>query len=375
MRILTYKYNDVDPIGWHFSKVEFDKVNLLVGDTATGKTRLLNTIFNLGRFSVSNEFKNGGWDITFKHDNVTYRWTLETERMKDDEVAIIQDNIWKIQEGRDIPIVKRDRTSFIFNDREVPKLSSKENSVWLLKEEELIKPIYDGFSNIMQRRFFGDELIKISGYQTIPLNFIEKMKKERSLKTLFQADFNLSGTLYFLSEYYKDIFNKICTLYKSIFPFITETTLLDIKDLNKNIAVPGPMPIFCIKEKGVNKWIPILEISSGMQKVLLILTDIVVFPEGGIYLIDEYENSLGINAIDFFPSFILEVEKDIQFIVTSHHPYIINEIPVKNWYVFHRKGTEVVIKHGSELAERFGKSKQKAFIKLINDSFYTEGVE
>lgn len=112
-----------------------------------------------------------------------------------------------------------------------------------------------------------------------------------------------------------------------------------------------------------------------MQKVLLILTDIFVFPEGGIYLIDEYENSLGINAIDFFPSFILEVEKDIQFIVTSHHPYIINEIPVKNWYVFHRKGTEVVIKHGSELAERFGKSKQKAFIKLINDSFYTEGVE
>ena len=135
MRILTYKYNDVDRIGWHFSKVEFDKVNLLVGDTATGKTRLLNTIFNLGRFSVSNEFKNGGWDITFQHDNVTYRWTLETERMKDDEVAIIQDNIWKIQEGREIPLVKRDRTSFIFNDREVPKLSSKENSVWLLKEE------------------------------------------------------------------------------------------------------------------------------------------------------------------------------------------------------------------------------------------------
>jgi len=375
MRILTYKYKDVDPIGWHFSKVEFDKVNLLVGDTATGKTRLLNTIFNLGRFSVSNEFKNGGWDITFKHNDATYRWVLETETMKDGESGIIQDNIWKIERQREIPIVGRDRTSFKFNGREVPKLSSKENSVWLLKEEELVKPIYEGFSNIMQRRFFGDELVNMTGYQTIPVNFIEKIKKDRGLKRLFQAEFNLSGTLYFLSEYHKDIFNKICTLYKGIFPFIIETTLIDIRDLNKNISVIGPMPIFCIKEKGIDKWIPILDISSGMQKVLLMLTDIFVFPEEGIYLIDEYENSLGINAIDFFPSFILEVEKDIQFIVTSHHPYIINEIPVKNWYVFHRKGTEVTIKRGSELAERFGKSKQKAFIQLINDPFYTDGVE
>ena len=375
MRILTYKYNDVDQIGWNFSKVEFTKVNLLVGDTATGKTRLLNTIFNLGRFVASNEFKNGSWDITFKHNNVTYRWILETERTKDSEVAIIQDSIWKVEEEKEISIVKRNKTSFKFNDKEIPKLSLKENSVWLLREEELIKPIYEGFSNIMQRRFFGDELINISGYQTIPFNFIEKMKKERNLKTLFVAEFNLSVTLYFLSEYFKDIFNRICDIYKSIFPFITETKMLDLSDLKKNISVPGPMPAFCIKEKRVDKWIPIAELSSGMQKVLLMLTDIFVLPEGGIYLIDEYEHSLGINAINFFPSLILEFEKDIQFIVTSHHPYIINEIPVGNWYVFHRKGSQVTIKHGDELAERFGKSKQKAFIKLINDPFYTEGVE
>lgn len=116
-------------------------------------------------------------------------------------------------------------------------------------------------------------------------------------------------------------------------------------------------------------------ISSGMKKVLLILTDLHILPEGGVYIIDEYENSLGLGAIDFFPQFILTFEKDVQFIVTSHHPYLINEIPPSSWYVFHRKGQHVSIRHGEELAAHFSKSKQQAFIQLINDPLFTKGVE
>ena len=61
--------------------------------------------------------------------------------------------------------------------------------------------------------------------------------------------------------------------------------------------------------------------------------------------------------------------------VTSHHPYIINNIPVRNWYVFHRKGNEVTVKHGDELISKYGKSKQEAFIQLLNDCFYIRGIE
>ena len=111
-----------------------------------------------------------------------------------------------------------------------------------------------------------------------------------------------------------------------------------------------------------------------MQKVLLIMADISMLPEGGIYLIDEYENSLGTNAIGFFPEFIQDIEKDIQIFITSHHPYLINEIPLQSWYVFHREGTHVNIRYGDEIAERYGKSKQQAFIQLINDPLFSRGV-
>ena len=64
-----------------------------------------------------------------------------------------------------------------------------------------------------------------------------------------------------------------------------------------------------------------------------------------------------------------------QFFITSHHPYIINNIPIENWLVFHRKGLQVKIKSGTELKEKFGKSKQKYFLQLVNDPFYKEGIE
>ena len=93
-------------------------------------------------------------------------------------------------------------------------------------------------------------------------------------------------------------------------------------------------------------------------------------------MIDEYENSLGINAINFFPDFVMEFQHDIQVIMTSHHPYIINEFPSENWYVFHREGAEVEIRYGDQISEKYGRSKQKRFIQLVNDRFYNDvGVE
>ncbi len=113
------------------------------------------------------------------------------------------------------------------------------------------------------------------------------------------------------------------------------------------------------------------DLSSGMQKVLLIITDIITLPNNSIYIIDEYENSLGINAINFLPDFIISNGKDSQFITTSHHPYLINNIPVTDWQIFSRCGSTVTVKGGNELIGKYNKSKQDAFIQLMNDPAYT----
>jgi len=92
MKILEYHCQDPDGQGWDFARVKFGNINLLVGDTATGKTRLLNTILNLGRFVAAKEFKNGRWDIVFEHRGITYRWNCQTHSRV---IAMSQKSLYK----------------------------------------------------------------------------------------------------------------------------------------------------------------------------------------------------------------------------------------------------------------------------------------
>jgi len=378
MKIIKYKYLGIDKDDWYFDEVCFGDVNLLVGLSATGKTRLLNTIFNLGAFTVRpNFFKNGHWKLEFKQEAKKYNWEIITKRVSATESIITKEMLFENSKL----IIERDENKFIFKGEKIPKLPLQQTSIFLLKEMECIKPIYDGFSSIKRRSFFKNEMKEQAEGIVITQELSNEFKvaadqgKKSFLLKLRNSGFPISARLYFLKEYFKEDYKIFCNHLRSTFSFIEDISLLDITKFTQNVPIKGEIPIFCIKEKHVNKWIRYEELSSGMQKVVLVLTDIITIPKDSIYLIDEYENSLGIHAINFLIPFLSEVIGSIQFFITSHHPYLINNIEVKNWYILHRKGSNVKFLYGEKNVERFGKSRQKAFIQLLNDSFYTEGIE
>ncbi len=53
MKLIDYVCHGTKDDDWFFYVNSLKNGNLIVGNTATGKTRFLNTIFNLGRSSVS----------------------------------------------------------------------------------------------------------------------------------------------------------------------------------------------------------------------------------------------------------------------------------------------------------------------------------
>lgn len=376
MKILTYEASGASENEIRFSPMKFGKFNLIVGNSGTGKTRLLNTIFNGGRMVVQKDkFYIGFWDVTIEHKNVKYRWVIETGKNDDDDEAkVIKETILSYEGNNETTLVSRSLDSFQFKGNELPKLSHKESSISLLQDEDLIKPLYEAFTLIMRRNFSGSDLEQEGSFQSLPQAVLKKINRTKSLKDLFHSNLNLSCKLYILNEIFKTTYERICSEFRATFPFVSETGLMSADKFG--FHYPGIVPVFALREKFNNKWIPINEFSSGMKKVLLILSDIFILPEEGcVYMIDEYENSLGVNAINFFPSILFEGTIESQFLITSHHPYIIGNVPVKDWIVLHRKGNTVHVKQGAELEERFGKSKQKAFIQLINEPFYVEGVE
>jgi|MTBAKSStandDraft_1061840.scaffolds.fasta_scaffold01053_17 predicted ATPase len=378
MKLLNYKFQEGLETGWKFSEIELGRFNLFVGDTATGKSKLLNTMFNLGASAVRtpSELKIGRWDVTFSQENVTYTWEFETYKDKKGEAKILNDNISQLNEhGDSFRLVTRNEDSFIYKNQELPRLPLTETSISLLKEEPEIRPIYDGFSSILRRMFSQDALMKVVNYSSVSSQVFNELDQKKSTKDLYKFDLGLNANLYLLSEIFPKTYKQICTIYRQWFPFIHDESILDFTEIHKSFSSPSKIPVFCIKENGVDDWIELSQLSSGMQKVLLILTDLLAYQDSGIYLIDEYENSLGPSVLDFLPEVLDEINESMQIIVTSHHPYLIKKIPISEWYVFHRKGQKVSIRHGDELIERYSGSNQDKYIQLINDSFYTEGVE
>jgi predicted ATPase len=376
MRIISYKACGETKDQLSFSEIHFKKLNLVVGDSATGKSRLLNTIFNGARLVVRKEaFYIGSWDMILEHDGKTYHWKLETKKFEgEEEGRVIKEHLSIIEDNKKTNLVERTPDFFIYKNDEMPKLSTKESSIALLQDEDLIKPLYQGLTLIMRRNFSGPDLRNEASYQNVPQKFLKKIKKTKNLYDLFSSNLNLSCRLYILSKVFNDLYQKVCKEFRAVFPFVTEVEILEADKFGFHFS--GIVPVFSMKEKFSKEWIQLNEFSAGMLKVLLILTDIFILPqEGAVYLIDEYENSLGVSAINFFPNVLFESETPSQFIITSHHPYIIGNVPIKNWIILHRKGNTVLSKQGEEIEKRFSKSKQKAFIQLINDPFYAEGVE
>ncbi|MBD3265124.1 AAA family ATPase [bacterium] len=350
---------------WVFNRVEFKDLNLIVGDSCSGKSRFLNTLFNIGRFVCSeNMLYDSEWVMEFAIAGRVYTWEVEIGSQENEPFLKLE----KLKVDGSCFVVEREGEQFRFNNNNLPKLMKNKSAITLLKEEDTIQPIYKAFQNIFRRNFSSNILYELFVSTQIQHNVDMTHLKETN--PLWAVDIkNLNAKLYFLQNAFPDIYEDIIESMREVFPFIEscEIKLVPIQNGIQSLC-------FFIKEKNIDYPIPLPGCSSGLKKTLLFITDIKTLPEGALYLIDEYENSLGVNAIDYFPEILFDSSQHIQFIITSHHPYIINHIPVENWLVFSRKGSVVDIRFGEANKERYGYSKQKKFIQLINDPFYKEGV-
>jgi hypothetical protein len=367
MKILDYEFSEEF---WKFEKVKFGNINLIVGDSGAGKTRLLNTLWNLGsQVAKSQVLGIGQWKITLGIENHIYHWNVSTASEKNHGI-VLNEQLYLNEEI----ILDREGVKCNFNNSSY-NLPRNEMSISALREEELIKPLHIGFSKMLRRRFFSDELEKISNFWLANQNVLMKIGQSRDLYELYKADPPLNYRLFVLEKYFPKIYSKIVASYQGVFRFIESVKIKNSDDL-QNLGIPFTgIPIFCIREQNVNKWIRVDELSSGMQKALLIITDLFSLPDDVVYMIDEYENSLGVGAINVLPDILFSGEIPYQVFVTSHHPYTISNFPLEHWFIAHRNGSNVKFSYGEELATRYGISKQDLYIQLINDPTYSEGVK
>jgi len=306
MKLLRLSYQDLSS-GLSIDSCEFFlDLNLLVGISGAGKTSILKAISNLKRITNGASINGVKWDVELlTNDHVRYHWLGEFEVRKARSLIKIEEDEFNNNDGEN-------RVSII---RET---LLKDQEVLIARNQEVIE-------------FKHSKTPKLASY----LSCIELFNQEEDVFPVRQ-------------EFNKMIFNplKFNISYSAVDKILENDEYAKYNSLSEL------------------HWIVEPNISSGMIKSLMFLATIKLSPDGSVILIDEFENSLGVNCLDTLTEDLLVNYRDLQFIITSHHPYIINNISPAYWKIVTRKGGVIQVHNAADF--HISKTRQKAFIDLIN---------
>jgi ABC-type dipeptide/oligopeptide/nickel transport system ATPase component len=377
MKIHQLEYHDHE-YEWQLKKVGFlPSINLVVGLSGVGKTEILKAINRLKKIANGASLNGVEWSVEFStNNNVQYHWEgrfevhetnriIENELNNDHEISDSpQENFRILSEKLSINnsiIIERDQEKIIFKGEKTPKLSPFQSVVHILNQEDDIIPVKEELEKII---FVDYE--KIGKIWKLPISII-KQYENSPLNKLKESDLPTQVKLSIVCRYFPDEFNKIKQIFQTIFPKVVDIRVELFKQDNLDKLPLGLSDILRdaitinLREKKVNHWIE--NISSGMLKTLMYISELSLSKQGAVILIDEFENSLGVNCIDSVTDLIVE-NQDLQFFITSHHPYIINNINPGFWKIVTRTGGIVTVKNAEDF--HISSSRQKAFIDLIN---------
>ncbi|MFY0574204.1 AAA family ATPase [Cystobacter fuscus] len=368
--------------GWRLESLRLDRFNLLVGASGVGKTRILRAIRSVAYIGLDlpdwHTSPGARFDVHCEHAGQDYRWQFDSAARflapGDDEGSaappvgsksvVLQESLHSNMEGL---LVQRDQDRFLFKNKELPMLNRSASALQLLDEPSIVQ----------LRRAFGSYILGALEAQ----GAVYAIVNPERLVRIFGSPELLIGLgglppvakAFVLQEGYVDEFKKLKQLFIDIFPTIEDVAV----DRQESGVLKGSQRerlSFKLKERGVPSWIDGSDISSGMVRTLNHLVDLMLAPAGTVVLIDEFENSLGVNCMGPLTDFILSRANDLQFIITSHHPYIINNIPKSYWKLVRRKGSTVRVTPASEIPALQGPSAQDDFIRLINSPEFEEGM-
>lgn len=389
---------------WELEKTAFSDLTLLVGASGVGKTQILNAIMKL--INISNGYAYNGieWDFRFTADSgEDYRWTGEFESIEEIEQQEFKGidtsgsgRLWQIPRMlneklymEDKLVFEREESKVKYELKDVPRISLHRSVLSLFTEEDEIfnikfdidKIVFFDYALEKLAPIVKDTLENMPGHMRKGSRVLKKLLKKKSKelnKSIPKEDLiekfvslevigiidipnivKIAFTYFHLKEYFEQI---VCD-FKDIFP--------QVEDVRFELLKKQDVYELQIKERGTD-WISRSEISSGMFKTLMHIAEMKLLTDGSVVLIDEFENSLGVNCIDTVAGGLVNPDRDLQYIITSHHPYIINNIDMKYWKVVMRKGAKVFTKNAEQL--KLGKSKHEAFKQLLNLEEFAEGI-
>ena len=394
MAILSFAFEDTR-LSWSVAPFTLDGFNLLVGRSGAGKTRILNALYAISLAAIGRDTSlyQCAWQVSLDVNGVSYTWAAQTGQRPSGVVPEMpffdysddedEDDATEDGDERtlapvfahervtmgDQELIARDTTGTRVNASPFPALKTSESVLSLLREEPQVKPLVQAF-----RRFLFSRATTRSLRQMFdPRRFEKEKRRFKSLDQL-RADTRLPLGLkaWIMQEKFPEEFARLEEEFRAIFESVTSVRVAKSEELltgsEREDANLGAFQFvdFAIHEEGVERPITFGAMSSGMRRTLTHLLELALAPAGSVVLVDEYENSLGVNCLPSLTDHLLKRSGELQFILTSHHPYVIENIDRRYWKVVTRRGGQVRVRSSADFPALDTKSRQSAFILLLD---------
>ncbi len=368
MRVASLEFHDLET-GWHLKETTFDGLNLLVGASGVGKTKILRALAHPVEAAFGGSpMTNASWTLTFESAGKQIVWRAHV--VPADSTTSPYKSVFEsesIQRDGEL-LVERTQDKFTFGRQDIPTRLGSEHSAWqLLNREAEFQPL---LLDLMQFAWFRPSVQVVTISRQKLDDIARLIAPEGLLRIQLRAEErSTNSTLhaYLLDRAAPTRFAEVKERYCDIFP-VDDVGVAEHELGDGNVALT-----LRIKDRGSARWIEEPDMSDGMLRTLKLLVELTFASPGSVFLFDEIENGMGTNCLPAVAE-LIQTRSDCQFFITSHHPYVIDKLPLSSWRIVRRRGSEVTVTPASEIRALSGASHHRAFTLLLNSEEYLEAL-
>lgn len=366
LRKLTFRENEGKKIEWLIDHVDLGKINLIVGQNSSGKTRTLNALTDLVDLLTGSTFvpkTNGRYEVLFMKDEKDV--LLECEY--DDGIIKKECLTWK---GEKVLERGEDGTGWIIYMGAKDKITlnfgiSVNQLACFAKRDKFQHPFLEHIYEwgVDMRRF----------------NFSGNMgKNSYALKSIYGEDeinfrdtnASLVPVLYTAMDQHENFRETIISDMNEIGYHLED---LGIVQFSERSHQPG-QDRFAVytTEKGLEKKVLQHDMSQGMFRAFSVLVRFnryVLKEKTACIIIDDIGEGLDFSRAKSLVKLLIEKSESsgVQLIMSTNDSFIMNEVDIENWAVLHRDGNKISLYNYENSKEIFEDFK---FTGLNNFDFY-----
>jgi hypothetical protein len=343
LKKIEYSEFEGRPNVWMFRNVTLEKVNLLVGQNATGKTRTITVISQLANMLAGLQpqlLSSGSYAVEFSEGSDIYQYFLQVEQHKVlSEKLILNGNV-KVK--RNLEGSGELFAEAVGSGQMIKFKISTDQLVVFSKKDAIQHPYLEKlfeWASGVRLYAFGTPLGKDSGFAASDANQLPANPRDTNDAAALLA----KGVKDFGEDFRSDIIALMDRIGYSL------TAVGVAPNPNAGIILAGvPLQMIYVVEKGRTAMIFQPEMSQGMFRALSLLVQLrytIRKKSSTTVLIDDIGEGLDFERSSGIIRVIVDAARDseIQLVMSTNDRFVMNGVPLKYWQVIQRNGGECVI--------------------------------